>query len=86
MTVSAAFFTSYIFKRYPVANRNCYGNIYVTAEQDVLQQFRSWTGFMKSISTVKTHEVILEYWEYVPLPSRDDVCQWYMDNLLKEAE
>ena len=41
---------------------------------------------MKSISTVKTYEVILEYWEYVPLPSRDDVCQWYMDNLLKEAE
>ena len=40
---------------------------------------------MKSISSVKTHKAILEYLEVVSLPSGDNVCKWYIDNLSKEV-
>ena len=40
---------------------------------------------MKSNSSVKIHEAILKYLEVFPLPTGDNVCKWYMDNLSKEV-
>ena len=40
---------------------------------------------MKSVSRVKIRKAILEYLELVPLPPRDNVWKWYMDNLTKEV-
>ena len=59
------------------------GNKYVSS--DSLEPIGSWTAFMKSVSSVKTHKAILEYLEVVPLPSGDNVCKWYIDNLSKEV-
>ena len=44
------------------------GNKYVSSDKDSLEPIRSWTTFMKSISSVKTHKAILEYLEVAPLP------------------
>ena len=38
---------------------------------------------MKSISNAKFYKTILEV---VPLPSEDNLCKWYIDNLLKEVK
>ena len=40
---------------------------------------------MKSVVSVKIHKAILEYLEVVQLPSGDNACKWYMDNLSKEV-
>ena len=61
------------------------GNKYVSSDKDSLEPIGSWTAFMKSVSRVKIRKAILEYLELVPLPPRDNVWKWYMDNLTKEA-
>ena len=61
------------------------GNKYVSSDKDSLRLMGSWTTSMKSVSSVKTHKAILEYLEVVPLPPRDNVCKWHIDNLSKEV-
>ena len=61
------------------------GNKYVSSDKDSLEPIGSWTMFMQSVSSVKTHKAILEYLEVVPLQPGNSVCKWYMDNLSKEV-
>ena len=57
----------------------------VSSEKDSLETFGSWTTFMKSVSSVKSHKAILEFLEVASLTPTDNMCKHYMDNLSKEV-
>ena len=51
------------------------GNKYVSSDKDTLEPIDSWTAFMKSVSILITHTVILNYLCFASLPPEDKVCK-----------
>ena len=46
----------------------------------------SWTAFMKSVTNVETSKVHIDYLEVVPFPPKDNVCKWYLDQMVKVTQ
>ena len=53
-----------------------------TNEGSEMEPIGSWTCFMKTVTDAKTSKCKLDYLEVVPHPPTDNICKWYLDEIL----